>query len=64
MATLFKLKERKIFRQTIKQCYHLPVNHERAVKTGISIVYLQFHAIQNIYLIQTLVFLAGVDLKK
>ena len=45
---------------------HSPKNHERAVKIEVSIAYLQFKfdEVQNDYLTQTLVFLAGVELKK
>ena len=47
-------------------CSHSPGKHEWAVKTRVSIVYLQlkFDEIQNDYLTQTLVFLAGVEMKK
>ena len=50
----------------ISQCYHSPENHASAVKTRVSIVYLQlyFDEIQNDYLAQTLVFLVGFELKK
>ena len=44
----------------------MPENHERAVKTCVSILCLQlkFDEIQNDYLTQTLVLLAGVEFKK
>ena len=44
----------------------LPENHDWAVEIWVSIVYLQlkFDKIQNDCLTQTLVFLAGVELKK
>ena len=45
----------------------MPENHEWwAVKTQVSIVYLQpkINEVQNDYLTQTMVFLAGIELKK
>ena len=45
----------------------MPENHERLVKTRILLVHLQlrkFYEIQCDYLVQTLVILAGVELKK
>ena len=50
----------------IKRCYHCPENHEFAVKTPVSIVYLQqkIDETQNSYLTQALVFLAKIVLKE
>ena len=44
----------------------LPENNECTLKSRVSVVYLQlkFDETQNDYLIQTLEFLAGVELKK
>ena len=47
-------------------CYHCPENHEWGLKIWVLIVNLsfKFDEIQNDYSIQTLIFLAGVELKK
>ena len=50
----------------LSRFYHWRENHEWVVKIRVSIAYIQlkFDEIQNDYLTQTLVFLAGVELKK
>ena len=57
---------RYIYKPMIQRYCHFSEYHDWSVKTRLSTVYrqLKFDEIQNDYLIQILVFLAGIKLKK